>query len=98
MAVRSDFDNLGKVVRYPVWSARRFGGALKAPPAGPGPEKKGISTILKFNMLLRLLGQQFHYYVHCKIGWNSRVVKNNGLVLMPFPLIELNISLQAAAY
>ena len=49
-------------------------------------------------MRLRLLGQQFHYNVHCNIGGNSRVVENNGLVSIPFPLMELNTSLPAAAY
>ena len=36
-----DFDNRGKLVWYPVWWARGSGGALKAPPKGPGPEKNG---------------------------------------------------------
>ena len=48
-------------------------------------------------MLLRLLGQQFLYNVHCNIGGNSRVLENNGLVSMPFALMELNTCLQAAA-
>ena len=77
----------------------KYAGALKAPSAGPGPKKKtGISTFLKFSMLLTLLGLQFHNNnVHCNIGGNSRVVENNGLVSMPFPLMELNTNLQAAA-
>ena len=94
VAVRGDFDNRGKLVWYPVWWARGSGGALKAPPTGPGPKKKtGISTFLKFSMLLRLLGQQFHYTVHCNIGGNSRVVENNGLISMLFPIMQLNTSL-----
>ena len=48
-------------------------------------------------MLLRLLGQQFHYNVHCNIEGNSRVVENNGLVSMPFPPMEINTNLQAVA-
>ena len=87
VAVRDDFDNRGRLVWYPVWWGRGSGGALKAPPTGPGPEKKqGISTFLKFSVLLRLLGQQFHYTVDCNIGGNSRVVENNGLISMLIPL------------
>ena len=52
-------------------------GSAESSPNGPG-KKTGVSTFLKFSMLLRLLGQQFHYTVHCNIGGNSRVVENNG--------------------
>ena len=47
VAVRGDFDNRGKVVWYPVWSARRYGRALKSPPAVPSPKKNGYFGIFK---------------------------------------------------